>query len=334
MRLRAVFFAIAALGATGVSAWLIGTIATAEVERRTAAELRAALAEAGQHWAEVGSEGLVATLSGAAPDESAHLRAIEVLHQQVGLHRLEDRTTLRPAAPPPQPEFALEILRNPGDVSLIGLAPGPDTVARVRAVLEAAGIGGEVTDMLETTEHAAPPGWDASLGFGLDVLTEMQRARIAVAPGEVTITAVLSSDTARASMRAALSAAVPDGVALHLDLSAPRPVIAPFRLDFRLAGGEARLLACSAETETAAAEILAAGRAAGLAEEADCTLGLGAPSVGWAAAAVAGIAAVKELGGGRFALSDSQAELTGPTGITADELAAAAGRLAAALPAS
>jgi OOP family OmpA-OmpF porin len=204
----------------------------------------------------------------------------------------------------------------------------------VRAVLEAAGIGAEVTDMLETTEHAAPPGWDASLGFGLDVLTEMQRARIAVAPGEVTITAVLSSDTARASMRAALSAAVPDGVALHLDLSAPRPVIAPFRLDFRLAGGEARLLACSAETETAAAEILAAGRAAGLAEEADCTLGLGAPSVGWAAAAVAGIAAVKELGGGRFALSDSQAELTGPTGITADELAAAAGRLAAALPAS
>jgi OOP family OmpA-OmpF porin len=116
MRLRAVFFAMAVLGATGVAAWQIGTTATAEVERRTAEELRAALADAGQDWAQVGTDGLITTLTGAAPDVSAHLRAVEVVHQRVGMRRLDDLTTLRPAAPPPPPEFALELLRNPSEV--------------------------------------------------------------------------------------------------------------------------------------------------------------------------------------------------------------------------
>ncbi|MEN9245504.1 MAG: hypothetical protein Q6J78_02210, partial [Thermostichales cyanobacterium SRBZ-1_bins_19] len=90
-------------------------------------------------------------------------------------------------------------------------------------------------------------------------------------------------------------------------------MIAPFTVAFRrLPDGEGRLVVCSAETEADAARILAAARAAGLTAEADCRVGLGAPSRDWAEAAALGIAAVAEMGGGAFAITDLEAVLTGP----------------------
>ncbi len=119
---------------------------------------------------------------------------------------------------------------------------------------------------------------------------------------------------------------------LALDISAPRPVISPFAFDLTLDKAGGRLAACSADTPEAAESILAAVRAAGLPDVADCRVGLGAPSPDWAAAVTEGIAALKTLGGGRFSLSDAAAELTPPDGAAADRAAAAAATLKAALP--
>lgn len=332
MRLRAILFAVLALGSAGAAAWQGSVLATDRLERLTAAELRDALAEAGEDWAEVAPNGLIVTLTGAAPDERGHLRAIEVLHSRVGMHRIDDRSTVRPAPTLPEPSFALELLRNRGEISLIGLAPDDDSRERIHAALAAAGLGTELADMMDTADHPAPPGWEASLAFGLDVVSEMPRARVAVAPGAVTVAAVLANESERASIAAALRAGVPRGVALHLDLTAPRPVIAPFQLDFRLDANAASLLACSAETEEAAAAILAAAREAGLDDEVTCTLGLGAPSADWTSAATEGIAALKALGGGGFALTDSQAKLIAPPDVDTAAIDAAARQLAAALP--
>ena len=115
---------------------------------------------------------------------------------------------------------------------------------------------------------------------------------------------------------------------LALDVTAPLPVIAPFQVDFALTGGTSRLVACAAETDADAAIIAAA---AGL-PATDCMLGLGAPSAEWAAAAAAGIAAVRGLGGGRFTLADLEATFIPPRGAAPGRLATAAERLAAALP--
>jgi OOP family OmpA-OmpF porin len=61
-------------------------------------------------------------------------------------------------------------------------------------------------------------------------------------------------------------------------------------------------------------------------------VGLGAPTPDWAAAATAGIAAVRELGGGRYLARDLDARLVAPDGAAPEQVAAARATLAAALP--
>lgn len=105
-------------------------------------------------------------------------------------------------------------------------------------------------------------------------------------------------------------------------------MIAPFRLAFTLAEDSPALATCSAETEEAAESI----RSVAGATDAPCAVGLGAPTVDWPAAATAGIAAVRSLGGGRFELADTRAVLTGPEGVAADAFEAAGATLRQALP--
>jgi OmpA-OmpF porin, OOP family len=313
MRLRAIAFALAAFGATGAGAWWIGEATADYAERRLAGDLATALAAAGHDWAEIRADGLILTLAGDAPDETARFHAIEIARQAAGPGRLLDAVAVAPADPAAAPAFALELLRSGEDVSLIGLVPADGARETIAAGLAAAGIGATVTDMLETADHPAPPGWDAALAFGLAVLGDLPRAKIAVAPGTLSVTAVAEDATALAGVRREIEARAPADVTLDLDLSAPRPVIAPYSLAFRLVpGGPATLTACSAETEEERDAILAAARAAGVEEAAECRLGLGAPSPDWGAAAVRGIEAVADFGGGSFALTDMDALLIGP----------------------
>ncbi len=125
---------------------------------------------------------------------------------------------------------------------------------------------------------------------------------------------------------------MPQGVALETDIAAPRPVVAPFVVDFVLDETGARLASCTAETSEAAAQIITAARAAGLAGLRDCAVGLGAPSLDWPRVATLGIETVGALGGGRFAVTDTRATLTGPGSASPETLNAAGEMLAAHLP--
>jgi OmpA-OmpF porin, OOP family len=334
MRLRAILFAVVVLAGVGAGAWRLAGAAAAWVERTTGERVHAALDAAGQGWAGVELDGLKVTLTGAAPDETSRFRALEIVRQIVDARRISDTTTIRAAERLPAPPFALELLRNEADVSLIGLVPETGGRDVIRSALGAGGLDEHVTDMLETAAEPAPEGWREALGFGLAVLAELPRAKISVSPGRLTLIAVADSDPDRAALEDRLRQAAPDGVTLALDISAPRPVIAPFAFDFSLAGGAARLAACSAESPEAAAGIVAAARAAGLAGDADCAVGLGAPSRDWVTAVARGLDAVRALGGGRFTLRDLEAELTGPDGVAPDRLTEVSARLDAALPAA
>lgn len=332
MRLRAILFAVVVLAAAGWASWEIAGRAAAWFEEATTAELDAALDAAGLDWAEVAADGLTVTLSGAAPDETGRFRAREIARQIVAEDRIADATTIAAAAPLAPPAFGLELLRNEDEVSLIGLVPEVGGRDVIRAALGAGGIDGHVTDMLEAASDPAPDGWREALGFGLALVSELPRAKVSVAPGTVGVIAVADSDRERAALVARLERAAPEAVRLDLDISAPRPVIAPFAFDAVLAGGQLSVAACSAGNEETAVRIVAAAKAAGLAGEAACAVGLGAPSPEWAAAVERGLAALTDLGGGRFVLRDLSAELTAPEGTAPERVAAVSDTLDRGLP--
>ncbi len=334
MRLRALIFALLALVATAALALALAGAATRHVERQTLAELDAALGAGGMDWATSTADGLLVTVSGTAPDEATRLRAIEIARQVASPERVTDTTTAEAPDPLEPPDFALELLRNEAEVSLIGLVPGTEARAVIHEALAAGALDGLVTDMLETADHPAPEGWQESLAFGLDVLVAIPRTKISVAPGQVNVIAVTDSAAARETLEAEIGARRPEGVRLALDISAPRPVIAPFRLDYAWDGETGRFAACTADDEAAVAEILSAARATGLrGPDPDCAIGLGAPSLDWADAVVAGLDTLRDLGGGRFVITDTVARLTGPAGGDAEALNAAGAALAEALPA-
>lgn len=332
MRLRALLFALVVLAGAALAAVRLGGWAAEWYEARTAARLTEAFTTSGQRWASAKVDGLKVRLEGMAPDETSRFRAVEIARQVVSAERIEDATTLVAAKPLPPAPFALELLRNDAEISLIGLVPETGGRDVIRSALGAGGLSEHVTDMLESASDPAPAGWPEALGFGLSVLAELPRAKISVAPGNVKVIAVADSDPAKGELEARLKRAVPGGVTLGLEISAPRPVIAPFAFDFSLGESGASLAACSAETPDMAGAILAAARAAGLEGEADCSVGLGAPSPDWAAAVSDGIDALKALGGGRFTLRDLAAELTAPEGTPATKLAEVAATLGDALP--
>jgi OOP family OmpA-OmpF porin len=332
MRLRAILFAFAALVAVTGGAWGLAVVATDWVERETRAQLDAALAAAGQDWVAVEVDGLVVALTGEAPDETSRFRVLEMAQQVVSGARVEDRITVATVNPLAPPAFALEILRNEDEISLIGLVPEAAGRDAITAGLAEGGLPVQVTDMLETAAHHPPRHWAESLRFGLETVAALPRAKVSVVPGRVTVAAVMESAEARDAEAARLRAAAPATVALVLELTAPRPVIAPFRAAFALEDGAAVLGACSAETEEDAGRILAAAREAGAAGAEGCAVGLGAPMPDWVEAVTQGIAAVRAMGGGGFEIIDIDAALTAPAGLAPEELEAVAARLREAMP--
>ena len=332
MRMRAVGFVLAALGGVCFGAWRLGEAASGWIERETLSQARAELARAGETWATVSADGLLLTLGGAAPDEARRLAAESALRGVVDPRRLRDATSLAAAVPALAPVYGLELLRAEDEVSAVGLAPkgAAEALAAALARARLSLVGG---DMLEEIDRPAPPDWDVALRFALRALADLPQAKVSVGPGSVSISALGADAETAAATADRLRAAAPAELALVLDIAAPRPAIAPFRFAFALdPEGASRLDACDVETGAEAARLAAA---AGAPVEA-CRIGLGAPSPDWAAAAEAGVAAVRDLGGGRFALDDLAATLEAPTNAEAAadpaKAEAAAARLAAALP--
>ena len=317
----------AALGAVG-AAWS-GAL---WVEARSLDAVRAVLARHGADWAAVEADGLRLVLTGTAPDEPARLRAVAAASGVVDPARIVDAMGVAQARALAPPRFSLEILRNLDSLSLIGLVPAHGT----RAALDGALGDFEVTDMVETADRAVPAEqaatWEAALGFALDAVDDLPRSKVSVSPARVEITAVAEDDAARRTLEARLVRAAPDGVALVLDVQAPRPVIAPFTTRFAIAGGRAQLEACAVDDEAARVRVVTAAVRAGFEGEADCVVALGAPSSGWADAVAAGIDAVAALDGGSVTLSDADVTLVGPDGVAPAAFAEASAALDAALP--
>lgn len=324
-----VTFAIAM--AAGLSV-LAATVAVEKIEIRARADLSQALRVDGYGWAEVRVDGLQVFLTGAAPDEAARFGALATAGEVVDATRILNRMEVTPGQGFEVPEFSVEILRNVDGISLIGLIPAASdrdaVIARLGAMSNT-----PVSDLLEAGDYPMPGTWNAAMEFALDALGKLPRSKVSVTATRVAVSGNVESEQRKRQVETELARSVPSGVSLALDLSAPRPVIAPFTARFLVEGAGARFDACAADTPDARDLILAAAREAGVQGTIPCQIGLGAPSLAWGEAVAAGIRAVAGIGAGTVTFSDADVSLVVPYVTPVPAFDRAVGELERALPA-
>jgi len=293
---------------TGILCLLLSIWTVSAIERFSKLGVRRALGDAGHAWADVDADGLKVILRGTAPTEAMRFRALLVAGNVVDAARLRDEIVVAAEAAQAAPEFSIQILRNDDGISLIGLVPASMDRAALLAVLKSLGTG-KLTDLLESTDHPAPDGWDNAITFAETATKLLPRAKISVTPGNVAVTALSDSADDKVQTEAALRRKAPKGLALTLDIGAPHPVITPFTVRFLIDTAGARFDACAADSDAAMARILAAATAAGAPSGTGCTVGLGVPTPAWADAVVMGLQAVQKLGKGSITFSDADVTL-------------------------
>lgn len=333
---RQTVLALAAAATAAGLAALAATWAVTAIEARTVAAVKSRLLSEGILWASVSADGMQIHLAGTAPNEAARFRAVNLAGAVVDAGRIRDDMDVPALRAIEPPRFSVEILRNLDGISLIGLLPGAGPAAEGDAALAAsvaaAAQGLPVADMLETADYPAPDGWDRAMAFGLEALRLLPRSKISVAADRVAVTAIADSADQKRGWEAELGRRVPQGLAVEIDISAPRPVLTPFTLRFVLDDGGARFDACSADSDRARDRITAAAAAAGVPGRIACTVGLGVPTPRWAEAAEAGIRAVVALGEGAVTFSDADVTLLAGPGVDQAVFDRVVGDLQATLP--
>jgi OOP family OmpA-OmpF porin len=314
MRIIPVILSALAFAAAGVGAYFAAGLTVSWIENSSATAVEKRLALEGFDWASVQTDGLKVVLEGEAASEALRFKALAAAGQIVEAARVIDNFTITDSRPPVAPKFSVEILRNGKSISLIGLVPTKadnanfkDRVARIAGDLP-------VADFLETADYPVPDAWSSVISYGLLALERLEHSKISIGETQVTIEAIGESDAQKSRLLQELTRRTPADITSKIGISAPRPVITPFTLRFRITADGASFDACSADSPEAAVQILAAAKAAGLAEEATCRQGLGVPSPLWSKAATQAIAALTKLGGGSVTLSDADVTLTAPAG--------------------
>ncbi len=320
-------FVLAVLLALGTA-----TLLASMIEKRTVAALTEAFDAEGLTWVSVTPDGLRARLAGTAPTESARIRALQVAGGVIDSSRVSEDIVVPVSTSLVAPVFRIELMRDRNDVSVIGLVPRTDDggpiLDRIQGVLPDA----EIADMLQMAEHAVPGGWVGAVDFAVQALAMFDVGRISLTAGRIEAEALVESPEAGAALETRLRAIAPTNQVLSLQLTAPRPVAAPFMLRADFENGVLRLGACSADTEQAQARIRAALRDAGMTARFTCNLALGAPSPRWGQAAALSIEALASLGAGSLSLSDGDVSLSAPNSVPAASFDSAVGRLESRLP--
>lgn len=332
MRLNSALMTFAAFGVAAALALLMAMFLAQALESRSERHVTRSLNANGLTWADASADGLLVTLSGTAPSEAARFRAASLAGRVVGGRRVIDAMEVTPAQALTAPRFSLELLRNDDGISMIGLVPSAWDVTPLEELARTLAGDGSVANMVERADFAIPDHWVEATDFGATALRLLPRSKISVAADRVRITAISDSPAQKRRFENDLGRVQPGSVPVQLEISAPRPVVAPFTLRFVIEDGVATFDACVAETERARSRILAAGRRAGVEGTPLCTLGLGAPSPRWADAAEAVIDALAHLGAGSVTISDVDVSLITPHLVVQEDFDRVVGELTARLP--
>ena len=303
------------------------------IEESSEIGVRDALDERELTWAEVEADGLQVTLAGIAPTEAVRFAALSAAGTVVDAARVIDDMQVEAAAAIAPPRFSAEILRNDAGLSIIGLLPASTDREAVLGRVRGISARLPVTDLLESADYPAPPGWEDAIGFALTAMEQLPRAKVSVEAGRVSITAITDSIEEKERLERSLQRASPPGLLVAMDVAAPRPVITPFTLRLVKDDTSTRFDACSADTEATRERIIAAAEAAGLQGSANCTVGMGVPSPNWGRAVAQAISALNELGAGSVTFSDADVTLVAAEGTPQSDFDRVVGELENRLPA-
>ncbi|MBS0125125.1 OmpA family protein [Thetidibacter halocola] len=332
MRLSSIATIAGSFAAAGVVSVVAAYFSAQLVESASRTAVLTELDMEGLTWAEVDTNGLQVFLIGTAPDEATRFQALSAAGRAVDAARVIDNMLVLEGAELTAPDFSVEILRNDAGISVIGLIPAQSDRDALLDTLGGLVGQGTLSDLLETADFEVPDGWEAALRFASGALRDLPRSKISVSADRVAIKAMTESAEAKRRLESDLRRRVPTGVALELDLSAPRPVITPFTLRFVIDEAGARFDACSADTEESRDRILAAAARAGMTGDATCTLGLGVPSRRWADAADLVIGKLAELGQGSVTFSNADISLIAVEGTDEALFDRIVGEIEAGLP--
>lgn len=318
--------------AAGLLSLLVAWGGVVLIERLSVSAVTSRLLAEGITWATVQADGLQIHLIGTAPNEAARYRVVNLVGSEVEASRVRDKLEVTPAKAIAAPRFSLEMLRNDDGIQLIGLLPDGDAEAALTQAAQALSPDIPLSDMIETAAYPAPDGWQAALDYGVAALQLLPRSKISVAADRVAITAIAVSEAEKRSLVTQLNTTKPPGLAVEIDISAPRPVLTPFTLRFVKDATSARFDACSADTDVARARILAAAGAAGAVGRSACIVGLGVPSPSWSTATSAGINAVAQLASATITFKDADVSLQAGSDVAQADFDRVVGELEAALP--
>lgn len=275
------------------------------IEDNSKSGVRRALDAAELTWADADSNGLQLFVIGTAPSEAERFKAVSVAGRVVDAARVIDQTEVADREAFAAPRFSIEILRNDSGISLIGLIPETEATEDMRADVGKIVGSGTVSDLLESAKYPAPEGWAPAMELGLHALRLLPRSKISIDAGNVSVTAMADSPEEKRQFENTLRSRASQNINLAVNISAPRPVISPFTLRFLISEEGARFDACSADTQIAHDEIVAAARRAGLTDAHECLIGLGVPSRQWSKAVALAIDKLGELNGGSITFADA-----------------------------
>lgn len=311
MRLSSLFILVSAFAAAAVVSLGVAWVAAGAIEEISAKDVRTELDRDALTWADVDTDGLHVFLIGNAPNEAARFQALSAAGRVVDTARVIDQIDIYDTDKIAPPRFSIELLRNDIGVSLIGLLPAATNREQLLEDIARAVPEAPLSDFLEVADYPVPEGWDDALDYAVSILEVLDRSKISIEAGSVTVKGAVANEDMRRKVEADLARRAGDDVALALELTAPRPVISPYTLRFISDAEGARFDACTAPTKESRAQIFSAAAAAeaGLEDKVQCRLGLGAPTSHWSEAAALGIKAISELGGGTITFADADVAL-------------------------
>lgn len=333
MRLSSLFLRVGVFVVAAIISVIAARAAVAVVEQRSVVAVQEDLLDKSHEWASVTGDGLLVIIDGEAPSEASRFRAISAAGRIVDASRIIDDMNVIDSAGIAPPEFAIEILRNDSGISLIGLIPADTNREELTNRITRLAGPQPVTDLLEMADYPVPDTWHPALNFALRALSELERTKISVTASRVSVNAIADSAEEKRQMETSLARNAPEGVAMAVAITAPRPVISPYTTRFLLDDEGARFVACAVDSPQAERRILAAATEAGFEGKANCVNALGVPSRTWGDAVALSINAVASLGGGTVTVSDTDVTLEAALGTPEPLFERTIGDLENALPA-
>ena len=269
------FAVFAALSSMGVSYYIVS-----RVEANSATLVNRAVPVKDVGWLSTKVDGMNVTLAGDAPDEQARVRVTQAIARVINVSRLTNNI-VAPTATVTAPEVKVEIVQNEKISSIIGLLPRDPSPASLYQAMNRAKPLLTTLNLVEDTTADSGEAWQDNIAFLGKLVGILPNVKISSTPGKVQVEAVAESEERASEMRKQITALAPTTIELKLDISAPRPLITPFKFRLTKNGKDVELRDCSATNIADVRKIRGASAAIENTKIDECTLGLGAPTENW-----------------------------------------------------